>query len=86
MCALQFKMPGVAGRRNTRMSISWGKTHPAFVKNGATTPRNYAPTRYTSEDAHDYYTHLAMRQGKTVGDILHECLKARRIKQLLDGK
>ena len=61
------------------MSITWGKTHPAYVKNGATTPRNYNPTRYTSEDAHDYYTKRAMMTGKTAGDIAVELKELRNL-------
>lgn len=67
------------------MSVNWGKTHPIWVKPGATTPRNYQPTRYTAEDAHDNYTRRAMHTGKTIGDLMHESLElGRRIELLRD--
>ncbi len=52
-------------------------THPAFVKNGATTPRNYVPTAWTSEDSQHAYRRSVQRSGETVHDILNKCVAAR---------
>lgn len=46
--------------------------HPAYVKNGATSPRNQKQIT-TPADRHKYYGSKARKQGKTVGDILEEC-------------
>jgi hypothetical protein len=51
--------------------------HPVYVKRGAVTPRNYVVGAHTSEDSHHEYTRRAMRSGKTVHDILTECIAAR---------
>ena len=61
-------------------------THSAYTRRGAVTPRNYAPNQRSADDIADYYTQRAMRSGKTVGDILHECLRARRMRDLLGLK
>lgn len=58
-------------------------THPAFTKRSAVTPRNYAAGSFTSEDRHRAYTRAAMKQGKTVGDILAECMFQRMKMELL---
>lgn len=52
-------------------------THPAFTKRGAVQPRNYDASAHTAEDTHMAYTRAAQRAGKTVGDILSECIAAR---------
>lgn len=47
--------------------------NPVWVKSGATTPRNYQPTKHTSDDNHRMYARAAQRTGKTIGDIMAEC-------------
>lgn len=46
--------------------------HPAYVKAGATSPRNQKQIT-TPADRHKYYRSKARKQGRTVGDILEEC-------------
>jgi hypothetical protein len=52
-------------------------THSVYIKAGATAPRNYDATSRTSDDIHDLYTRKAMKSGKTVHDLLSECIAAR---------
>jgi len=61
-------------------------THPAFTKRGAVQPRNYSATAHTAGDNQRYYSQRARAAGKTVGDILSECLAQRRLRELLYGK
>lgn len=65
------------------MSVTWGKTHSAYVERNAVNPRNYDANAHTSEDSHKQYTQLAMKCGKTVGDLLIECLHERKKRELL---
>lgn len=46
--------------------------HPAYIKAGATSPRNQKQIT-TPADRHKYYRSKARKSGKTVGDILAEC-------------
>jgi len=46
--------------------------HPAYVRSGATCPRNQKQIT-TPEDKHKHYAQRARKHGRTVGDILAEC-------------
>lgn len=63
--------------------MNYGKTHPVYVRADATQPHNYQPGRHTNADSHESYRRAAAKQGKTVGDILAECLMERRRRELV---
>lgn len=52
--------------------INYDRTHPAYVKAGATCPRNQKQIT-TPADKAKHYAVKARKHGKTVGDILAEC-------------
>ncbi len=61
---------------------NYNGTHPAYVKSGATAPRNQKQIT-TPADRHRHYAVNARKHGKTVGDILEECKLLRMERELV---
>ena len=52
--------------------------NPVWINKNSVNPHNYNATKHSSQDSKRAYAQNARSAGKTIGDLLAECLEHRR--------